>query len=477
MACRCGHSCTASGRPTHVASSASGSSGPASSSRTSSRRGERRPHDVDGLGDHRGAGRVEHHSPWPGGVEGRVQERALERHQLGEILGAAPPARLGTAPEGTETGARRVHQHPVEAAVGPGRPGAVRRHHAGHARGGRPQRLAHQLRPVRLPLGGQHPRTTFRGQRGEERCLAARARAQVEPVLVGAVHPGTREGDRDQLRPGVLHAGPSVAHGGHLPGVAAVEGHPERAQRRPPPELGDRGQPGPGDQGHPGPLVVRGEQRVELAGPAQRRRERLDHPARVGRGHGKVPGRVGGRVGGHPSHPAVEVVRGHLAQDRVDEAGRPVPDPVPHQVDGGGDRGVAGHAHRQQLVGAEPQRVEHRRVDGTVGQRREDGVVRALAAERAADQLGRQRRVTTAQPPLAEHLWQHQVGVGVVRGHRSQHVVRRQPGLVAEGVGQSPRCSLTSRAGATAAQASVSTSASSTRLISPSRDCCTSTAL
>ena len=122
---------------------------------------------------------------------------------------------------------------------------------------------------------------------------------------------------------------------------------------------------------------------------------------------------------------------GDLAQHGVGEAGRPPADPVADQVDGGADRGVGGHPHREQLVGAEPQRVEHLRLD--LGQRPvdaggQDRVVGALPAQRAGGELGGERRVAAGEAVLAQHRGQHQVGVGVVDADRLQHVVRREPG-------------------------------------------------
>ena len=97
------------------------------------------------------------------------------------------------------------------------------------------------------------------------------------------------------------------------------------------------------------------------------------------------------------------------------------------------------------------------------------------AAQRAADQLGGEGRVAPLDPALAQECGKREVGVGVLLADGDQHVVRREPG--AGSTSGSPRNSLTSFFGAVASQASVITSASSSRVISPSRDCCTSTAL
>ena len=143
--------------------------------------------------------------------------------------------------------------------------------------------------------------------------------------------------------------------------------------------------------------------------------------------------RVGCRVGGDPAHPARQVVRGDLAQHRVDEPGRPLAHLGPDQVDAGADRRVRRHPHREQLVGAEPQGVEDRHVD--LGQRsvdagRDDRVVRCPAADRARDQLGREGGVAAGQPARSQQGREHEVGVGVLVTDRREHVEGRRPGRV-----------------------------------------------
>ena len=124
-------------------------------------------------------------------------------------------------------------------------------------------------------------------------------------------------------------------------------------------------------------------------GAAQRVAQLLDDPprmavgdrrrARTGRGHGVRRDRA---------TQASRSLLGDLAQHRVGEAGRARRRPGPDQVDRGADRGVRGHPHRQQLVGAEPQRVEHLGLDLASG--------RSTQAARIASYVPRRRSVPEA---------------------------------------------------------------------------------
>ena len=81
--------------------------------------------DVAGFGRDRGAGHVRDHAAGADRGEGRAEQRPLQLGQGREVGLGLPPAGLGTAAERAEPRAGGVDQHPVEAAVGPGRPGAV----------------------------------------------------------------------------------------------------------------------------------------------------------------------------------------------------------------------------------------------------------------------------------------------------------------------------------------------------------------
>ena len=120
-----------------------------------------------------------------------------------------------------------------------------------------------------------------------------------------------------------------------------------------------------------------------------------------------------------------------LAEHGVDQPGRTTTDALVDEVDARRDRGVVGHPHGQQLVGAEPQHVTHLDLELRLRQARVDHrVVEPLHPDRAGRQLGGQRGVATLEPVLAEHLWQHEVGVGPVGPHGGQDVEGRVPGAV-----------------------------------------------
>jgi hypothetical protein len=128
-----------------------------------------------------------------------------------------------------------------------------------------------------------------------------------------------------------------------------------------------------------------------------------------------------------PLQPAVEVVLRDLAEHGVDEFRPSVAQHHPGQFDGGGHGGVRGDAGPQQLVRAQAQHVQHRRVDlaqRPVDTGRDDRVVRPLAAQRAVHQLGGQRRVpgvevlVLARP--AQQRGQDEVGVRVPLVHGPQ---------------------------------------------------------
>ena len=85
----------------------------------------------------------------------------------------------------------------------------------------------------------------------------------------------------------------------------------------------------------------------------------------------------------------------------------------------------------QQLVGAEPEHVAHRRVDIVpVAAGGQDGVIGAAAAQRAVGQFGGEGGVTAGEAALGEQGREQQVGVGVPVRDRAQHVVGGAPGRV-----------------------------------------------
>ena len=190
-------------------------------------------------------------------------------------------------------GAGRVHEHPVERAGGPRRAGAVAGDHAQHAVG-TAERAPDQVRRGAAAARWPAARPPAGRQRRQQRGLAAGSGAEVQPAQVGPVERRRGQGERDQLRALVLHAGPALGHGRRR--------HPGRrrpgARRTATSAVGSPGSsstgraPGTGDQGHPRRLVVGRQQRLDLALP-DGLGERLHHPARVGVGdaRGTRPGR------------------------------------------------------------------------------------------------------------------------------------------------------------------------------------------
>ena len=101
---------------------------------------------------------------------------------------------------------------------------------------------------------------------GEQRRLAARAGAQVEPALPRDDRPGAAERERGELRALVLHAGAPARDRGQFGRVAAAETRARSARRgRARRQLRDgRASPGKRDQAHPRRGVVGGQERLEL---------------------------------------------------------------------------------------------------------------------------------------------------------------------------------------------------------------------
>jgi hypothetical protein len=132
--------------------------------------------------------------------------------------------------------------------------------------------------------------------------------------------------------------------------------------------------------------------------------------------HREVTDRVAGHRRSHLRDPRRQVLARHPAQHRVDERPGPLAHDRARQLDRRADRRVRRHAHRQQLVAAQPEQVEDRRVDrpeGAVDARTEHCVVRPATAQRPVTQLGGERGVAPVEPTLAQQAGQHEVGVGV----------------------------------------------------------------
>ena len=289
----------------------------------------RREHRVEhlrGLGEQRGAGRVDHDPAGPDQVERGRQQLTLERHQLVEVPRLLPPARLGPASQRPESRARRVDQHPVE---GPGS-------HGGRVPSydvisvdavGAGERVLDELGAVGLGLVGDQPGAAFRGQRRQQRCLAAGTGTQVEPALVPTLERGTRHGDHDQLRPLVLDARTALGDGRHRAGVAPAQPTPygESGVGSPGSSLAVE-RPGRATSTTSGAVLSAASSSSSSAARSPRAASSpRDDPARMTVRHREVAGPVRRRVGGDPVDPPGQVVLTDLAQHGVDESRRAGP--------------------------------------------------------------------------------------------------------------------------------------------------------
>ena len=94
---------------------------------------------------------------------------------------------------------------------------------------------------------------------------------------------------------------------------------------------------------------------------------------------------------------------------------------------------MRGDAHGQQLVGADPERVEDGRVQlvqRPVHAAGQDRVVGALAAQCAVAQFRGEAGVALVQVVVPDPGGQHEVGVGVLGGDGAQHFEGHEPGRI-----------------------------------------------
>ena len=286
-------------------------------------------------------------------------------------------------------------------------------------------------------LVGQQRGTALVGQCREQRRLAAGSGAKVGP------------------RAGVIGHGRLCEHAGHELGTGVLDTHrslprardavdvspgADRAVRDQVTGFGaccecglERADTGQGHEVHTGRLVVRFQQGLDLRGVsavgAQGPAQRANLPHRVGVADTELPQLVG-VLGGERVQPFVVAAPGHLAQDGVDESRGSLPDLPAHQTHGRVQRGVIGDAHREQLVHAQAQGVQHRGVQlvqRAVHALPEHGVPRATPPHGPVGELGRERRVPLVEAVFTDQAWQHEVPVGVLRVDRAQGLICGQP--------------------------------------------------
>ena len=286
-------------------------------------------------------------------------------------------------------------------------------------------------------LVGQQGSALLVRERREQRGLAAGTRAEVGPATGVLRDLGTGQHTGHELRARVLDAHHSLAGAGHAvdvsPAADGAAGY-EVPRVRAGLQCGvERAEARQGHEVHARRLVVGGQQIRDLLGVPtvgpQRAAQRTDlpHGVRVADAHPPPLVRL---LALECLEPLLLGAPGHLAQHRVDEPGRTLPDLTAHEPHGGVQGRVVGHAHGQQLVGAQPQGVQHRGVQllqRAVHAPGQDGVPRAAPAHGAVGQFRGERGVPLVEAQLPDQAGQHQVAVGVLGVHRAQRPERRQP--------------------------------------------------
>jgi hypothetical protein len=94
---------------------------------------------------------------------------------------------------------------------------------------------------------------------------------------------------------------------------------------------------------------------------------------------------------------------------------------------------VSGHPHGQDLVRSQPEQVQQCGLPAgelAVGRGGDDHVVGALTPAGSGQQLGGERRIPIADPPLGQQLGQHQVGVRAVGADPAQGVEGNPAGAI-----------------------------------------------
>ncbi len=212
------------------------------------------------------------------------------------------------------------------------------------------------------------------------------------------------------------------------------------------------GKTGNGSQCYRWPVLVRSERRLGLGQPtgrevvcgrrlgfASRRHvlafaegigEGRDDPSRVAVSDRQMPHWIRCPVRSDDLEPGLEVAGRHPPQHRVDESCRAPPGYRNRQVNCGRHGGMRLDPHTEQLMGPQPEHIEHWWVDIAqvpIGAHPDDRVVASQVSQRSVDQLSRQSRVLTAQTTVAQGSRQQQVRVGVTPADAGKHLVRHSP--------------------------------------------------
>ena len=409
------------------------------------------------------------------GVEGRGQQRALERDQGVEVGGLPAPPGLGPPAQRTQAGARRVDEDPVERSRRPRRPGAVADDDAEHSVRAR-QRPSHQTGPVRLTLVGDQAGAPLGGQRREQGRLAAGAGAQVEPQPVGPSRGAAASARATSWEPSSWTPARPSATAATAPGSPDARWTPYGDQRVGSPGSSSRVErPGRATSVTPGAsLSAASSASISLA--ADGRGQRLDHPAGVGVRHRQVAHPVVAGVGATRS---TQPSRSCSLTRRSTALANPAaPGPTSERTSATVVEIAACAGTRIASSWCAPSRSASSTractlASGRSTQAASTASYRPCRRTVPDDELGRERRVAPGRagaPPQGG-------GQGEVRVRRRPSGPARSTSSAAVAGRVSQRCSLTSFFGALDAHASVMISSSSWRESSPSRDCWTSTAL
>ena len=185
--------------------------------------------------------------------------------------------------------------------------------------------------------------------------------------------------------------------------------------------------PGPGDQMDGGRLVVGAQARPRSSPSADWAPSASSSALTIHRGcdtaMARWPSGSWLRVGGEPVDPGVQVGLGDPSQHGVDIPCAAGLVAGPDQIDGRRDGGVRRDPGAQDLVGAQPQGVDHHPVqvgDRPVAAGRDHRVQLTEGPAAAVGQFGGQRRVPTGQAALVQDAGQGQVGVGAAGPNRGR---------------------------------------------------------
>ena len=326
---------------------------------------ERRVDDAARLVDVRRARDVGEDAAGAQGRDRGIQQRGLQSRQLGDVTRLLAPSGLRPASQRAEARCRARR-------AGCGRTRRESRSRTAwpspSSTSGAGSKTASALRTSRARVGT----SSFATSTAPPAAASAASRAALPP---GPAHRSSQRSPatigRARLRARAASCEPSsctrarpLATTGFADGSPPADRAPDRRDATRLADLGDGGEAGQRDKADRGRLVVGGEQLLELAlAPLERQggAEGGDDPVRVRVLDGQPL--VAAEPGQRPFTP-------FLGRRPRDRAQHPVREPLGRPLAGRRDErdrlvdgGVRGDPHRQQLMDAEPERIEHLRVE------------------------------------------------------------------------------------------------------------------